>query len=65
MKTFDSPNNSPVNCLVGANGSLVFGGCADGGVIAWNILEDKSDLMQPEGATVSPFLSLFHRILSR
>lgn len=32
---------------------MVFAGCHDGGIVAWNPLEDKDDILKTEGAAVS------------
>lgn len=53
LHALDSPKGSPVNCLTCANSELVFGGCQDGGIIAWNIMQNSSDVMEPAGMNVS------------
>jgi len=57
--SLDSQTNSVVNCLTSANSEIVFGGCADGSILAWNIFHDKSDCMQPENRTVRYLSMLF------
>lgn len=53
LHTLESPSNSPVISLDSANNQLVFGGCQDGSIIAWNVLQNSSDHMQPENKSVS------------
>lgn len=53
MHTLDVPSGSPVTCLCNAGQDMVFAGCQDGGVVAWNVLKDDNDTMKPDGATVS------------
>lgn len=47
------PNNSAVTCLGNNGADIVFGGCQDGGVIAWNVMEDCNDVMKTDGSKVS------------
>lgn len=49
LHCLDSPNGSPVNSLSNSGGEMVFGGCEDGSIIAWNVLANDSDCMQPTG----------------
>lgn len=63
LHSLDSPNNSPVTSVASANGELVFGGCQDGSIIAWNVLQNSSDCMQPEGMCVSISHILTNKII--
>ncbi len=56
MEALAAPNNSPVTCLANSGPDIVFGGCADGGVIAWNVLKNDSDIMKQDGADVLLFI---------
>mmetsp|Transcript_40410 Transcript_40410/g.39975 ORF Transcript_40410/g.39975 Transcript_40410/m.39975 type:complete len:105 (+) Transcript_40410:644-958(+) len=51
MHTLDTPNNSPITCLENSGPNFVFAGCQDGGIVAWNVLKNDSDIMKQDGAT--------------
>lgn len=53
LHALDSPSGSPINCISSYDNKLVFGGCQDGSIIAWDVLANKSDSMKPPNMNVS------------
>jgi len=53
LSTLSRPEKSAMTWLASAGVEMVFAGCHDGGIVAWNPLEDKDDILKTEGAAVS------------